>query len=245
MTCTTEGITVVAATAHDLGRRIVARTVHADKHLQCYVSGDLVAWARPAGGAVTFVIAEPAPTDVVLLAAVDEADAETNFWRELLAAAAAGNRICVSTPRTIAPYAPGAVWKVYLGEAGGAVADALVRQQPFHPGGRRSGGWGSDWGRGGWGFGGAASAGWGAYWGWGEWGFDCDALQWTSEPLPPGDYPLRVVVEDAQGNESEAWESTAVLHTYPRPASEPAVDSYDPQTDTLVIAFTGSEDIDP
>ena len=244
MSYTTSGISIVSSREYDLGRIITARTTHTDKLLQCYVSGALVGWQRPQGGTVQFVLTEPRSTDIVLLLAVDEAEAGTDFWVDAFGVGPAdGNRIDVQTPQVLAGYVPGDVWKVYRGEAGDAHATILAHRQDFYTGGRHSGGWGKNWGYGGWGFNGQDCRGWGYNWGYGEWGFGCDMLQWISEPLPPGRYPIKVLVEDEHGNASDAYETTVALVTYPRPASDLTVTSYNPATDTLVLSFSDSEDL--
>ena len=68
-------------------------------------------------------------------------------------------------------------------------------------------------------------------------------LVWISPPLPRGQYPLRVAVEDACGNVTAAWESTVTVASPPQPPSNLTVDSYDPQTDTLTLDFTPSVDL--
>lgn len=243
MSYTTGGITIVSTTAHDLGRRIRAATSHTDKFIQCYISGRLIAWQRPRRGMVEFVLAEPADEDIVFLLAVDESDCDVDYWSEAFGQGPdRGNRILVETPQTIVPYVPGDRWRVYVGQAGQAEATALVCDREFYVGGRNSGGWGKGWGKGGWGFSGLDCAGWGVNWGLGEYGFDCEMLQWRSEPLGPGTYPVKVVVVDALGNESSEYSTTVTLDTYPRPASQPSVTSYDRASDTLTLAFVPSPD---
>ena len=243
MSTTTDGITIVSRAEHDLGRVIRAVTSHADKSIQCYLSGRLVASQRPTGGVVEFVLAEPADEDIVFLLAVDPADADVDFWADtFIQAADRGNRILVETPRTIGAYGPGDRWQVYLGQAGQAQATVLVCNHAVYPGGRRSGGWGSGWGLGGWGFGGADCAGWGHNWGIGEYGFDCEMLWWLSDPLGPGTYPITVLITDACGNTSGEYTDTMSLETYPRPASAPSVSAYDHDTDTLTLTFESSPD---
>lgn len=243
MSYTTEGITIVSMTPHDLGRTLRATTSHTDKIIQCYVSGRLVAWQRPRGGAVEFVLAEPAAEDIVFLLGVDASEAEVDYWSQAFPEdPARGNRVLIETPQTLVPYAPGDRWQVYFGQAGQAEATALVCDRDFYVGGRNSGGWGKGWGRGGWGFGGLDCAGWGSTWGLGEYGFDCEMLSWRSEPLACGAYPVKVVVADALGNESSAYATTVTLDTYPRPASRLRVTSYDRAGDTLTLAFVASPD---
>ena len=243
MSYTTDNITIVSESPHDLGRVIRAVTSHADMCIQCYLSGRLVASQRPTGGVVEFILAEPADEDIVFLLAVDETDADVNYWSAAFAQAAdRGNRILVETPQTLASYGLGDRWQVYLGQAGQAQATVLVCDRAFYPGGRNSGGWGAGWGFGGWGFGGADCAGWGHNWGIGEYGFDCEMLSWLSAPLGPGTYPIKVTVVDACGNASSQYTDTVTLETYPRPAFDLSVTAYDPDTDTLTLTFDPSPD---
>jgi len=243
MSYTTDGITVVSQAPYDLGRIIRATTSHTGKHIQCYLSGRLVASQRPNGGAVTFFLAEPTDEDLVMLLAVDDADAHVNYWNDAFAETdERGNRIVVETPQTILTGQPGDRWQVTIGQAGDAEATILACDKEFHPGGYRSGGWGRHWGKGGWGFSALDCAGWGNSWGIGEYGFDCEMLSWRSEPTGPGTYPVKVVVVDASGNESSEYASTITLDTYPRPASEASVTSYDPASDTLTLTFEPSPD---
>ena len=246
MTYETTGISILTIQPHDLGQILRAQTTHLDKVIQCYVSGRLVAWQRPRQGVVEFVLTEPVDEDLVALLAVDEQDGPTSLWEQAFGAQASYSaRILLRTPQHIDSYAPGDRWKAYRGEAGDNAADVLVHDQEFYPGGRRSGGWGKNWGYGGWGWSGYDCVGWGSNWGYGEWGFDCELLTWTSEALASGTYPVKITVEDAHGNESVAHETTVTIATYPRPASEAAVESLDKNTDTLVLSFTASEDLNP
>jgi len=245
MTYTTEGIEILDSCSHDLGRVIRAQTSHADKYIQCYLSGHLVGWQSPINDIVEFVLAEPTKEDTVFLLAVDADEATVNYWTQAFEnASGIVSRLTVRTPQHIQPYGPGDRWKVYSGLAGQSPAAALVHQQDFYPGGRHSGGWGKHWGYGGWGFSGFDCTGWGGNWGLGEWGFDCDMLIWTSDPLPPGTYPVKVTVEDEAGNESDPHETTVALPAAPRPAGQLTVASYDKATDTLTLTFTGSEDVE-
>lgn len=243
MSYTTDDITLVSQDEYDLGRVIRATTSHTDKYIQCYRSGRLVASQRPRGGTVTFVLAEPADEDLVFLLAVDDANADVNYWDEAFAETDdKGNRIVVETPQTILTGDPRDRWQVYIGQAGDAEATIGACDREFHSGGRRSGGWGKHWGRGGWGFSALDCAGWGNNWGIGEYGFDCEMLSWRSEPMGPGTYPVRVIVVDAHGNESSEYADTITLDTYPRPASQPRVTSYHSPSDTLTLTFEPSPD---
>ncbi len=246
MSYTTSDIMLLASAAFDLGWIVRASTGHADKVIQCYVSGRLAAWRRPVEGLVEFTLANLTDDDLVFLLAVDDGEESTNYWPQAYSAGSqSGNRIAVQTPQWIGRYEPGYLWKVYLGGLGEASADTLVHKQEFYPGGRFSGGWGKGFGHGGWGWSGSDCAGWGNTWGRGEWGYDCHMLTWTSGPLPRGTYPVRATVEDEHRNESAAQDMLVTVTTYPRPATNLTVDSYDKNTDTLVLSFTGSEDVNP
>lgn len=243
MSYSTDGITIVDDRPFHGGRRLSVRTTHGDKVIQCYVSGALVSWAVPRQGSVEFVLAESSASDLVLLLAVDASEAEMNYWDEAFDLDAAGaNRIRVQTPRLSLAYMPGDVWKVYRGDAGQSQADRLEHVQPFFPGGRGAGGYGIGYG-GAYGFDAAGARGYGANFGRGEYGFDCDMLAWTSEPMPPGTYPIVVVVADRHGNDSPSWTSEVTLTSYARPAADLTVDSYDPSDGRLGFSFTESEDI--
>lgn len=244
MSYTTEGIEILDSRGYDLGRIIRAQSSHADKYVQCYLSGHLVAWQSPINGIVEFVLAEPAEEDTIFLLAVDAGEETVNYWTQAFENASGGaNRLTVQTPQLILSYRLGDRWKVYSALAGQSSADVLVHEQDFYPGGRRSGGWGKNWGYGGWGLGGFDCVGWGSNWGLGEWGFDCDMLVWTSDPMGPGTYPVKVTVRDQVGNESDPYETTIALPAAPRPASELTVTSYDKAADTITLTFTESEDV--
>jgi len=242
MSYTTTGITVLEASAG--GGRLLVRVANAnaDKLLQCYVSGVLATVQSAPAGLWTCELATVADTDLVFFLAVDPDQAHENLWAEAFAAAGAANRLRVRLPRTIAPYGPTDLWRVYRGDAGDSEATKQVLTAPIYPGGRRACGFGAEWG-GSFGYDAADAAGWGATFGRGEFGFDCDLLEWTSTPLPPGTYPISVAIIDAAGNESTAFETSVTLNTYARPARDLAVDSYVAATDTLVLTFTQSEDI--
>jgi len=242
MSYTTTGITVLAASVE--GGRLLIRVAnaHADKVLQCYVNGILAAAQSAPESVWTCELAPLAATDLVALLAVDPAEAACNFWGAAFDGTLAANRLRVRLPQTIVPYRPSGRWRVYRGEAGDGEAELEAYTAPVYPGGRRACGFGAHLGSA-FGYDGAGAAGLGATFGVGEFGFDCDLLTWTSKPLPPGTYPIRVTVLDAAGNESAALETTVSLNTYARPARGLAVDSYVAATDTVVLTFTPSEDI--
>ena len=236
MSYLSDGLTVTGDRVFHGGRALSVRTVHADKVVQCYVSGVLAAWARPHQGGVEFVLPESLPTDIVLLLAVDAADAEVNYWGQALSAdQALANRIRVRTPQLSLAYMPGDVWKV-------CVDERLEHVQAFFPGGRRVGGYGLGYGDA-YGFDAGGARGYGANFGRGEYGFDCDMLVWTSEALRPGEYSIEVVVASARGDDSPGQTAEVTLSGYAQPASGLTVDSYDPSGDGLKFSFTESEDI--
>ncbi len=242
MSYTTSGISVLSYDGHDLGLIVRAACSHSNKCVQCYVSGRLVAWQEPIGDIVEFVLTEPADYELVQLLAVDPNEAGVNYWAEAFGELAGANRITVQTPQEMVPYAPADKWIIYLGRDDQAETAIQAHQQDFYPGRIYCGGWGWYWGKGGWGYNGYDCAGWGNTWGLGQWGFDCEMLTWTSEPLAPGDYFLKIVIADAFGNISPAQESTVALAAPPRPASSPLVTSYDDQSDTLTLGWTLSPD---
>ncbi|MHC4718666.1 MAG: hypothetical protein ACYS5V_16990 [Planctomycetota bacterium] len=242
MTFTESGITEVRTAAVDGGLLLRARSAHSDKVVQCYLGRRLVDVQVAPAEAVEFRLAGVGATDSIRLLAVDLDAAGTDLF-DAAFAHDHGNRIRVRTPRTIAPYLPGDTWRVCRGDAGDSEAHTQVRRQDVYPNGRYAGGFGFAFGAGGFGWDGADCAGFGRHFGRGEFGFDCDMLTWESPPLPPGAYPVEVTVVDAAGNESAPSAATVTLDACARPASSLAVQSYDPQTDTLVLTFTPSEDL--
>jgi hypothetical protein len=238
-----DGITIADDRAFHGGRTLRVRTTHADKIIQCYVSGELVASAVPYQGSVEFTLTESLATDMVGLLAVDADGADENYWDQAFGTDLARvSRIKVQTPQLSLAYMPGDVWKVYVGAAGQAEADRLAHAQAFFPGGRGSGGYGIGYGDA-YGFDASGARGYGANFGRGEYGFDCDMLTWMSEPMPPGVYPVEVLVASACGNDSPSWTTEATITSYARPAVGLTVDSYDPSGDRLGFSFTESEDI--
>jgi hypothetical protein len=236
MSYLTDGITIVDDQGFHGGRVVSVRAEHADKVIQCYVSGALVAWSKPSQGAVEFILTESLPSDLLLLVAVEPSDAERNYWSDAMSAdLARANRICVQTPQLALAHMPGDVWNVYAD-------DQLMHTQAFFPGGRGVGGYGMGYG-GAYGFDAACARGYGANFGRGEYGFDCEMLTWTSEPMPPGVYTIAVQAVSACGNESPVSTSDVTITGYARPASELTVDSYDPADGRLEFSYTKSEDI--
>ncbi len=104
------------------------------------------------------------------------------------------------------------------------------------------GGWGlSRFGVSDFGFDGSAAVGFGrGVFGRGEFGFDADWIQWVSGALANGLYRFGVKVADAFGNESGGIESDEVaIVRAAGGVDEIAVESYDENTDELVIDLVG------
>jgi len=244
MSYTTSGISDVRVQEYDGGIRIAARSTHTNKVIQCYASGELVAWQDSPAEDVEFDLAGLSSAHLLLLLAVDVEDAATNYWDDAFGTpSSCGNRIKFRVPQTIAPYRPQDRIRFYRGDAGDADATILVHEQDFYPGGRRCGGFGFHFGYGGFGWDGYDCKGFGYNFGLGEFGFDCEMIEVETVPLPPGEYRWKATVLDAAGNESTAASGTVTLDTYARPASDLAVQSYDKETDALTLSFTGSEDL--
>jgi len=241
----TTDLTYVGATQDSGGIVVRVRTsTHQTKAVQVYVSGRLADIAFPTSGTATFHLPVLRASDTLFFLAVDQASAGTDYFAEAFTVAATtGNRIKASSPQLVAGYRMGDKWRVYLGDAGDAVADELKHEQLYYPGGRRAGGYGYEYGNYAYGWDAYDQIGYGYNYGYGEYGWDCQMLDWTSDPLPPGTYPLKVEVTDRVGNESTAYTTTVTLTTYARPNSSLAVKTYDPDTDTLTLSFTESEDV--
>jgi len=221
-------------------RFAVIRARCAKQCVQCYVNGELLAAARPYDGRVQFAIPPLDKRDVVFLLAVDAADAETDYFFDAYPGASANaNRIRMYVHAESA-YLPTDKAKFYRGDAGDQAAEALVSEQFLFPAGQGCGGWGRLWGRA-WGvedFG----LGWGCNWGFG-WGYGTPRIEFTTEPLGPGIYPVKVVVEDQAGNTSTEATDTVTLASYAEPATDLTVDSYALETDALALSWTASADV--
>jgi len=231
---------VESVTLESGGRYVIIRGKCAYEAVQCYVNGALVGAARPY--LQWFELALPAPDkrDILFLLAVDAADAETDYFAAAYDGAAANaNRIRLYVHADSA-YLPTDKAKFYRGDAGDPSADTLIATKPLFPGGQGKGGWGRLWGRA-WGmedFG----LGWGTNWGY-AWGYDTARIEFTTEPLGPGAYPVAVLVEDQAGNTSTEATDTVTLASYAEPATDLTITSYTLGTDTLVLGWTASGDI--
>ncbi len=242
MSYTETGVTLSHLVPHDAGVVVVVGNAHPDKVAQCYVNGDLVAWQSSPAPTWSCDLGPLSASDVVFLLAVDPAEGSTNFWAQAFADSDAGNRLYVRIPQTICPHRPGDRWRVYRGAADAAEATIEVFTGPIYPGGRHACGFGSHLGSG-FGYDAHEAAGFGAGFGVGEFAFDCELLSWRSDAMGPGAYPVTVVGLDAAGNESAATTMSITLTTYARPAQNLTVAGYAPATDTLVLSFTESQDI--
>ncbi|MCE5325323.1 MAG: hypothetical protein LLG01_02800 [Planctomycetaceae bacterium] len=243
MSYSTASISYLDNYVADLTRIVRAACRDSDTVVQCYVSGQLVDWRTPAGGVVEFVLPDMGPSDVVLLLAVSDDQVQTNLWAEAMAPSAGSSRLSVAVPLTMS-LGVDSVVRILLGTIGSETAVEVVFEQAAFPAGRGAGGFGLGLlGEGGFGWDGAGAAGWGYGCGVGEYGFDCQLLRWTSEPLPPGTYPIAVIVEDEQGSEIARHEALQQLDAPARPASDLRVQLYDAINDALTLAWTQSPDI--
>jgi len=237
-----DGITIQTDDESHIGRRIRATTTHTTRTIQLYVSGLLVGARRPYDGQVQFELEGISATDVIFLLAVDHANADTDYWESAFPTAAAnGDRIKFRIWQQGIVYMPDDVLKLYRGDAGDGSATILIHRQQLFPGGRFCCGYGFGYGDS-YGYDGDNAPGYGHNYGY-YYGFGMHFIDWQTEPLPPGVYPVKAVIEDKHGNASTAWTDNITLTTFARPARALAVGSYTKATDTLVLTFTGSEDI--
>ena len=239
---TTSGMSLVSISQGDGTLTIVIANTHTDRVIQCYLDGELIAWQPTVSDRAEFAIAGMTDISRLSFLAVDVGEGHIDYFAAAFGSTY-GNRLRVRTPQIIDGYRPPDRWRAYRGNAGDGSATIKVHEQDFYPGGRYAGGFGNNFGRGGFGIDGWECRGFGAHFGMGEFGFDCGVLEWVSEPLPRGEYPVKVTVVDEAGNESTAATDTITIDTYARPAKGLAIDSYDQGTDTLVLTFTESEDL--
>lgn len=240
----TTDIRIVRVEETLLGLIVTARTAHLDKVVQCYLAGELAGWQAPQDGQVRFVLPQAGPRDTVFMLAVDAGQERTDYFQQAFAAPAAmGSRLRVALRRDLLD-GRGSMdkWRIWRSRPGNSQADIRIHETPIFPAGQGATGWGCDWGNGGWGFSGSKAPGWGSHWGY-TWGFGIDYLTYVTDPLPRGLYAIRAEVEDAHGNVSPAFQTTARVDGYAEAADDLAVASYDPITDALVLSMTPSKDI--
>lgn len=243
MSYTTSGITGIVAFAYDGALIVRGHNSNTDKLIQCYQSGRLVAHQPAPAEDFHFTLPGFGECDLFFLLAVDVDGADTDYFSDAFPTAATrGNRIEFEAPQTIATYLPRDLWRCYRGDAGDGSADTEIHEQPFYPGARRACGYGAYFGTA-YGWDGADVKGYGYNYGYGEFGFDCEMLSFTTDPLSPGVYPVKITVVDEPGNESSDATDTVTLNTFARPASDLTVDSYTKVTDSLVLSWTDSEDV--
>lgn len=222
------------------GRFAVVRGKCTYDCVQCYLAGVLVASKQPSGESVEFDLPVVDGMDVVFLLAVDADSAETDYFDDAFPASSSrGNRIVLKVS-TSPDNEVGDLVRYYRGDAGDASAGTKIDEREMFPAGRRAGGWGENWGYY-WGIG-PFGPGWGYNWGY-VWGYGADVLEFKTDPLPPGTYPVKATIVDRAGNESTDTTASVVLNTYARPASGLTIDSYVKGTDTLTLSWTASEDI--
>jgi hypothetical protein len=211
-----------------------------DLVVQCYVSGQLVAWQRPIAGRVRIVLPAVSDREAIALLGVDPADQATDFYPEAFGDIAQ-DRIRIAVARRLQDP-PQSRLQIRLGPAGAAEAETVVHVEPVHPSGYLPGGLGQDL-QGAFGFDGTAAAGFGSSMGLGELGFDADLIRWQSEPLPPGNWPIALEILDPRGNPSIARQSQITIRSFAAAPAGVNIDAYDPATDTLELSWTPSEDL--
>lgn len=201
--------------------------------VQCYVNGGLVGSDIPEGIGVTFRVRELRAGEYVRLLSVDVATRTEDFFSTAFPDDA-GPRITVRTP-TIPGYFYGELWRVYLDD------DLVHERDIWDPKTGRLGGWGTNRGF-------ACGlenygSGWGNWWG-PQWGYEPITLEYETDILSSATYKLETATVDLAGNESAQISESVVLNTYPAPVTSLVVSSYTLGTDTLVLSFTGSTDIE-
>ena len=208
--------------------------------VQLYIDGELAGSATPWDHWVEFALPPLSGREVIWALAVDAEDAETDYYDEAYPGAAANaNRIRLYII-AYSTYDAEDKAKFYRGDAGDESADTLISEQALFPAGQGKGGWGQRWGRH-WGRG-PYGLGWGHTWG-RSWGYGAPRIEYTTEPLPPGTYAVKVVIVDMAGNESTAATDSVAVASYAAAATDLTIDSYTLGTDTLVLSLTASGDI--
>lgn len=217
----------------DSARATVVTAGSSAAMVQCYRNGELVGAQAPAGSGVTFRIARLVDGVYVRLLSVDADDANVDFFSEAFPSDVLPT-IVVRTP-TEPGYFSGDRWRVYLD-------DELVHDREIWPPRTKGpGGRGSRRG---------VNRGLEVYGsGRGNWrglqrGFEPVTLEFETTILSPGTYQVEVATVDSAGNESSQTAELVQLDTYPGPCTDLAISSYVKGTDTLVLTFTGSPDIE-
>jgi hypothetical protein len=229
------GNSVFSITASDDGIKVVVRTTNTSKIIQLYIGGVLADFQKASPDKATFYLSASAEIGQAYFLAVDESDAQTNYFRDAFPiAATAGNRIKVWQIRELT-FGLGDRWRVY-------VDDVKLTDQPIFPGGRLAVGFGDCFG---WNFGlgGRYAPGFGVTpFGLDDFGVAPGCMEYITEPMASGTYTVKTSFVDSVGNESTKSSDSKTITTYARPASDLVVSAYDQGTDTLTISFTESED---
>ena len=207
--------------------------------VQVYIDGELAGAELCYDGVATITIPPIRTYQGVWLLAVDAGSIGEDYFDEAFPEAdASKNRIKLSILAEC-DYLPTDIAKFYRGDAGDALAATLIDEQPVHPGGRGSGGYGTAYGAayGIGNFGGGYGTSYGS-----RYGFEARIVSCTTEAMGPGIYPVKVVVVDAAGNTSTEDTDSVTLATYAAPASGLTIESYASGTDALVLSWTPSGD---
>jgi hypothetical protein len=73
----------------------------------------------------------------------------------------------------------------------------------------------------------------------GWFGFDCELFVWTSGQLASGNYKFKVVITDENGNKTQTETENITVIEQAKPAEKMAIQSFDKQTNKLILNFTG------
>ncbi len=220
------------------------RSEHEDKLHQVYVNGELagVTCEFAQRMLVIALLSSWSSALRIEVYAVDPCEAHIDFGGEVDGGGQKG-RVEIGWLRRMELPTDG-VGRVYSNNGAGAVDyDAAASGEIENwRAWQDKGGWGlSRFGLSDFGFDGSAAVGFGlGVFGRGEFGFDADWIQWVSGELANGLYKLGVKVADAFGNESGGVESDEVaIVRAAGGVDEIAVESYDENTDELVIDLVG------
>lgn len=215
------------------GIEVVIRTGNVSKVIQMYLGGILADWQKADPDMATFNLSGSAEVAQAYFLAVDEADADVDFFADAFpTAAASGNRIQVWQVRSVALGLHDR-WLVYLD-------DVKETEQFLFPGGREAVGFGDFFGHV-FGIGAKYAPGFGITpFGLDDWGIGPGNMEYITEPLPSATYSIKTSFVDGVGNESTKSSDNETIATYARPASVLSIDGYVKGTNTLTISFTES-----
>ncbi|HAL45744.1 MAG: hypothetical protein A2Y12_10820 [Planctomycetes bacterium GWF2_42_9] len=73
----------------------------------------------------------------------------------------------------------------------------------------------------------------------GWFGFDCELFSWTSGQLTSGNYKFKVVITDENGNGKQTETENITIIEQAKPADKITIQSFDKQTNKLILNFIG------